>query len=187
MLDRGRHEPIGHRNRTRMTTRNARPGRLRPALLIAGFVGLLLTVLPTAPVLATAAAGESTAIEQIIVEELAQHPGGGVVGNEIRYDDGLVFVAVLPGTNALSQCPSGRFCGWSNTNFQGSFYSVTGSGLTALAWTALSYSNNRATIARLRNSSDTAGICFAPGEARASVEPAYYNPSKVRLAAATSC
>lgn len=156
------------------------------AALVLGLTGLLLSGLPVGSALADESL-EDSAIEQIIVDQLAERPGGTVVGNEIRYDDGVVFVAVPAETYSLSQCTSGRFCGWASPNYLGSFYSVTGSGAVSLTWTARSYSNNRSSIARLFNAGGTTSLCFNPGQDRATVATAYHNPSKVNLASGASC
>lgn len=159
--------------------------RKRIALAL-GLAGLLLSGFPFAPALADENR-ELPSVESIIADQLAERPGGTVVGNEIRYDGGVVFVAVPAGTYSLSQCASGRFCGWSSPNYLGSFYSVTGSGSVALSWTAQSYSNNRSSLARLFNAGGTTSLCFNPGQDRATVATAYYTPSKVNLASGTIC
>lgn len=155
--------------------------------LAVGLVGLLLSGLLPLPPARADANNEAPAVEQIIEDQLADSPGGTVVGNEIRYDGGVVFVAVPAGTYSLSQCTSGRFCGWSSPNYLGSFYSVTGSGTVALSWTAQSYSNNRSALARLFNAGGTTSLCFNPGQDRATVATAYYNPGKVNLASGSVC
>lgn len=146
------------------------------------------------PGAASAADGDTEGAElggsvaEIIETELQSHPGGTVVGNEIRYDDGVTFVAVEAGVFSLSQCGSGKFCGWAQPNYTGSFHSVSGSGVTkSLSWAAKSYSNNRAKGARLYNSAGSASLCFTPGQDRATVGSGYYSPSKVYLSATTSC
>lgn len=93
----------------------------------------------------------------------------------------------MPETYSLSQCSSGRFCGWSSPNYFGSFYSASGSGTISLSWTPRSYSNNRSGIARLYNAGGTASLCFTPGQDRATVVASYYTPSKVSLASGTTC
>ncbi len=158
----------------------------RRSALLVGITGLLLSGHPFAPALA----GETRtvhAVDQIIAAQLAERPGGTVVGNEIRYDGEVVFVAVPAETYSLSQCTSGRFCGWSSPNYLGSFYSVSGSGGVPLSWTAQSYSNNRSSLARLFNASGTTSLCFNPGQDRATVAMAYYTPSRVNLASGSSC
>lgn len=127
--------------------------------------------------------------QQLIVSsQLQRRPGGTVVGNEVRYRDGSAFVAVEAGVLSLSQCTSGRFCGWSSSNYTGSFVYTTGTGVTrSLSWTARSYSNNRSQGARLSNSTSSASTCFAPGESRATIGSAYYNPAKVFLSSSSSC
>ncbi|GAA1723892.1 hypothetical protein GCM10009710_00820 [Aeromicrobium alkaliterrae] len=111
-----------------------------------------------------------------------------MAGNEVRYRDGTTFVAVEAGVLSLSQCTSGRFCGWSSSNYTGSFVYTTGTGITrSLSWTARSYSNNRSQGARLYNSTSSASTCFAPGESRATIGSSYYNPAKVFLSSSSSC
>lgn len=130
----------------------------------------------------------SDEIGRILVQELQRHPGGIIVGNEIHYADGDVFVAVEMGVYSLSQCGSGKFCGWALSNYTGSFYSTSGSGVTKnLSWNARSYSNNRSQGARLYNSSGSASVCFSPGQDRPTIASAYYNPSKVKLSSTSSC
>lgn len=170
-----------------MTRINARVTKRKQAVFAFGLTGLLLSLVPFGPALADEVGDDSLSIQQIIVDQLSERPGGTVVGNEIRYDDGVTFVAVLPGTDALSQCGSGRFCGWANANYLGSFYSVSGSGTLALTWTARSYSNNRSGIAHLYNTSATASLCFTPGQDRTTVAASYYTPSKVSLTSGTGC
>lgn len=127
-------------------------------------------------------------IEQILAEQLAAHPGGTVVGNAIYYEDDLTFVAVEADVMSLSQCTSGKFCGWGLESFQGSFYSTSGSGVTRnLNWQAKSYSNNRARAARLYNNAGTGSTCFNPRANRSSIGSAYHSPEKVYLSSTTSC
>lgn len=125
---------------------------------------------------------------QIVSSQLQRQPGGTVVGNEVRYRDGTAFVAVEAGVLSLSQCTSGRFCGWSSSNYTGSFVYTTGSSDTrSLSWTARSYSNNRSQGARLYNSTSSASTCFTPGQSRATIGSSYYNPAKVFLSSSSSC
>ncbi|WP_344196737.1 peptidase inhibitor family I36 protein [Aeromicrobium alkaliterrae] len=134
--------------------------------------------------------GSSLSQEQreIVSSQLQRQPGGTVAGNEVRYRDGTTFVAVEAGVLSLSQCTSGRFCGWSSSNYTGSFVYTTGTGITrSLSWTARSYSNNRSQGARLYNSTSSASTCFAPGESRATIGSSYYNPAKVFLSSSSSC
>lgn len=129
----------------------------------------------------------SSEVASIIDAQLEANPGGIVVGNEIHYGDGLTFVAVEAGTLSLSQCASGRFCGWAQSNYSGSFYSTSGTGVKTLSWTARSYANKRSSVSHLYNSAGSASTCFAPGQGRATIGSTYYSPSKVNLSSATSC
>jgi hypothetical protein len=164
---------------------NARVGNRGNALFAILLAGLFLMPLPSS--LASTNADGAASLKQILAEELEEHPGGEVVGNEIHYDDGLVFVAVPVGTFSLSQCTSGRFCGWANAGYTGSFYWVSGSGTVSLSWTARSFSNNRSGTARLYNAAGTTSLCFPPRQNRTSIASSHYNPSKVSLGSGTSC
>ncbi|WP_408898463.1 peptidase inhibitor family I36 protein [Nocardioides sp. R1-1] len=127
-------------------------------------------------------------VARLLSAELERHPGGVVRGNEIRYSTGETFVAVEAGTFSLSQCTSGRFCGWAQSNYSGSFYYTTGTGVTkTLSWTARSYSNNRAQGARLYDSTGSSSVCFTPGQDRATIGSSYYSPDKVFLSSTASC
>lgn len=130
----------------------------------------------------------NTNVQAILTSEMAAHPGGEIEGSQIVYPDGTIFTAVPAGTESYGQCGSGYFCGWSGTNYTGSFYSTSGSGVTRyLSWYAQSYRNNRANAARLYNSTSSASLCFTPSQDRASVGSSYYSPDKVYLSATTSC
>lgn len=136
------------------------------------------------------ASGDSAAptIASTLAAELQARPGGSVVGNEIHYDDGTVFVAVEDGVLSIGQCTSGRFCGWAQSNYSGSFHYTTGTGTTkSLSWAARSYRNNRAQGARLYDSAGSASTCFTPGQSRPTIGSTYYSPSKVKLSSSTSC
>ncbi len=130
----------------------------------------------------------SPEIQQILAEQLEAHPGGTVVGNVIYYEDDLTFVAVEAGVMSLSDCASGKFCGWESPNFNGSFSQTSGSGVTrSLNWSAASYSNNRAKAARLYNNGSTASTCFGAHTNRATIGSSYHSPDKVYLSSTTSC
>lgn len=134
--------------------------------------------------------GDALSVEtsSLLDAELDVRPGGLVVGNEIFYEDGTVFVAVDAGVLSIDQCTSGRFCGWSQANYSGSFYYTTGTGVTtSLSWTARSYRNNRTQVAHLYNSSASASTCFTPGQSRPTIGSTYYSPDKVNLSSSTSC
>lgn len=130
----------------------------------------------------------SPEIQQILAEQLEAHPGGTVVGNVIYYQDDLAFVAVEAGVMSLSQCTSGKFCGWQLEDYRGSFYWKSGSGVTRnLNWSARSYSNNRANAARLYNTGATASTCFGAHTNRRTIGTSYHSPDKVYLSSTTSC
>lgn len=149
---------------------------------------LALALLATAALATPARASEAPTVDEILASEMATHPGGEVVGNQIVYPDGSTFTAVEAGVESYSQCGSGYFCGWSGTNYTGSFYSTSGSGVTrSLSWYAQSYRNNRGNAARLSNNTSSAHLCFTPLQARASVGSSYYSADKVYLSSTTSC
>ena len=157
---------------------------LRRLLVVLTVIAMSVLVRPGA----VRASEISPEVSSIISDELVANPGGVPEGNKIHYGDDLTFVAVEAGTLSLAQCPSGSFCGWSQSNFSGSFYSTTGSAVTkTLSWTARSYANKRSQASRLYNSSASASTCFAPGRTRATIKSTYYAPSKVYLSAVTSC
>lgn len=127
-------------------------------------------------------------IEALLLEQLEAVPGGVVEGNRVVYPDGSYFAAVDADTYSIGQCDSGYFCGWARDSYNGSFFAVSGSGVTkSLTWSTRSYRNRRSTIAKLFNSAGTASTCFAAGESRATIGSAYHTPAKVRLAASGSC
>lgn len=164
--------------------------RFRQVVAVSAVAASLISV--SSPVLAhpatPAARSSPDDLSAVLADELDRHPGGTVSGNEIRYPTGETFVAVEAGTFSLSQCTSGRFCGWAQSNYSGSFYYTTGSGVTkALTWTARSYSNNRSQGARLYDSAGTSSVCFTPGQDRATIGSTYYNPDKVYLSSTASC
>ena len=135
--------------------------------------------LPSAPPVL----GEETAAEAF-ARELARDPVGVVIGNEIHRPDGAVFVAVDAGTLSLSQCTSGRWCMWDETNYQGSFSYRTGSGVTyLLSGTVHSVFNNRGAAARLFSNTSATSTCYVAGAKSASVSASYYTAEKVRLLA----
>ncbi|MFT4009245.1 MAG: peptidase inhibitor family I36 protein [Nocardioidaceae bacterium] len=168
---------------------SSRSARARVLTLTLALVVAALSLLSSSPARADGSEGgdDGSAVQQIVAAQLEEHSGGTVVGNEIRYDGGVTFVAVPDGVFSLAQCTSGRFCGWSSPNYSGSFYWVTGSGTKSLSWTAASYSNKRSGIARLYNAGGTASLCFAPGRSRSTVGASYHNPDKVTLGSVTSC
>ena len=135
--------------------------------------------LPSAPPVLV----EETAAEAF-ARELARDPVGVVIGNEIHRPDGAVFVAVDAGTLSLSQCTSGRWCMWDETNYQGSFSYRTGSGGTyLLSGTVHSVFNNRGAAARLFSNTSATSTCYVAGAKSASVSASYYTAEKVRLLA----
>lgn len=126
---------------------------------------------------------EETAAEAL-ARELERDPVGVVIGNEIHRPDGAVFVAVDAGTLSLSQCTSGRWCMWDETNYQGSFSYRTGSGVTyVLSGTIHSVFNNRGTAARLFSNTSATSTCYVAGAKSASLSASYYTAEKVRLLA----
>lgn len=132
--------------------------------------------------------GVSAEIEQILADQLRTQPGGTVVGNTIRYEDDLTFVAVEVGVMSASQCASGKFCGWALANYSGSFFSTSGSGvIRSLSWSARSYRNHRSKAARLYNNAGTGSTCFAAETSRPTISSSYYSPAKVHLSSTTSC
>ncbi|MDR7255083.1 hypothetical protein J2X46_004085 [Nocardioides sp. BE266] len=130
----------------------------------------------------------SAGIEKLIEAQLAIQPGGTVVDNEVLYPGGAVLVVVEEGVRSLSQCGPGKFCGWAQSNYSGSFYSTSGSDVMKdLGWTARSYANNRRHAARLYSSSGTGSVCFAPGEDRPTIGSSFYRPSRVYLSNLARC
>lgn len=129
------------------------------------------------------APSQETAAEAL-AQELERDPEGVVVGNEIHRPDGTVFVAIDAGTESLSQCTSGRWCMWDETNYQGSFSYRTGSGVTyLLSGTLRSVFNNRGNAARLFSNTGATSYCYVAGEKSASLSASYYTAEKVRLLA----
>jgi Peptidase inhibitor family I36 len=127
-------------------------------------------------------------VQATLAEQLREVPGGTVEGNRILYADGSYFAAVEAGTLSIGQCDSGYFCGWAQSNYTGSFFAVSGAGVTRnLTWSTRSYRNRRTTTAKLFNNSGTASTCFAVNETRATVGSAYHSPAKVRLTTKGSC
>ncbi|WP_244930714.1 peptidase inhibitor family I36 protein [Nocardioides sp. W7] len=136
----------------------------------------LASATPTEP-------GDATA-EEALEQELERDPRGRVQGNEIHRPDGTVFVAADAGTLSLSQCLSGRWCMWDETNYQGSFSYRTGSAVTyAISGTVHSVFNNRANAARLFSNTAAANSCYVAGRKSASLSASYYTAKKVRLLA----
>lgn len=143
------------------------------------------SVAPSSDPVVRSSSGE---VAQILRAEMDRRPGGIVTGNEIHFPSGETFVAVESGTLSLSQCTSGRFCGWAQSNYSGSFYYTSGTGVTrSLSWNARSYSNNRSQAARLYDSTGSSSLCFTPGQDRATVASNYYLPTKVHLLSSTGC
>lgn len=150
----------------------------------------LAALLVTAGLLVAAApsAEASQWYTPIVKRELERRPGGTVKANTITYRDGTVFVAVRANEVSVDQCRSGRFCGWQSANYRGSFYYVTGSGVTkSLRWSARSYRNHRTTAARLYASNGTTSTCLPAKRMIASASSPYHKPSKVKLSATSSC
>lgn len=159
--------------------RSVRTALVAMAALLVG-AGLLVAVAP--------AAEASQWYTPIIKRELERRPGGIVKDNTITYRDGTVFVAVRAHEVSVDQCKSGRFCGWQSANYRGSFYYVTGSGVTkSLRWSARSYRNHRTTAARLYASDGTTSTCMPAKRKIASASSPYHKPSKVKLSATSSC
>lgn len=125
---------------------------------------------------------------EALAAEIARDPRGEVIGNTIVRPDGTVFVAVDSDVYSLSQCSSGRFCVWAQTNFTGSFQSKSGSGVTRnLTGTTKSAWNNRGKAARLYNNTESASTCYAPGDQDSSLPASYHAASKVYLASGSAC
>ncbi|MFT4008755.1 MAG: peptidase inhibitor family I36 protein [Nocardioidaceae bacterium] len=156
-----------------------------PALLIAVFIFAAIST----PGPATADESPvSPEIQQILDDQLALDPGGVVVGDEIHYADGSVFVAVLAGTYSQGQCSTNQFCLWGASNYQGSFTYKTGNGVTrTLGSTLGSFWNNRSHAARLYTNTGSSSTCYAAGTAKATVGSSYSAAEKVFLSASTSC
>ncbi len=153
-------------------------------VLLAGLVPLLVPAGASGEVEEKPSAG----VQQILADESERVPGGVVEGDRIVYPDGSYFVAVEVGTLSISQCDSGYFCGWAQSNYSGSFFAVSGSAVTKhLSWSTRSYRNRRSTTAKLFNNAGTASTCFAPNESRATIGSGYYTPAKVRLTVNASC
>lgn len=149
---------------------------------------LALTVVPAASAATDTDTGLSEEAAGALAAQAAEMPGGIVEGNTITYPDGSYFVALDAETFSLSECSSGYFCGWAQSNFSGSFFAVSGSGVTkSLSWSTRSYWNRRSAIARLYNNTATASTCFAVNESRATIDSSYYAPDKVTLSTSTSC
>lgn len=129
----------------------------------------------------------TVAVDRLLAAQLERVPDGTVVGNRVVYADGSYFAAVEDGTYSISQCDSGYFCGWAQSNFSGSFFAVTGSGAKALSWSTRSYRNHRSTVARLQNNGGTASTCFEPDESRATIGSSYYTPPQVTLGSSSTC
>ncbi|WP_447643846.1 peptidase inhibitor family I36 protein [Nocardioides zeae] len=96
------------------------------ATLVLGFVATDTGA--AAPADRAPATGAEETAAAALVDELARDPDGQVVGNRVYRPDGTVFVAVDAGVRSLDQCASGRFCMWSQTYYQGSFYSAAMTG-----------------------------------------------------------
>jgi hypothetical protein len=89
---------------------------------------------PTAidPAARAGAAPTVPSAEEELAAQLARQPlGAKVVGNKISYGGGAaVFVAIDAGTLSMSSCGADRFCVWDRANFQGSLWSLAGTGGT---------------------------------------------------------
>lgn len=130
---------------------------------------------------APAPAAEGSAADAL-VDELARDPDGRVVGNRVYRSDGSVFVAVDAGVRSLDQCATGRFCMWSQTYYQGSFYSAAMTGTEyELSGTIRSVWNNRSAAARLYSNTGSSSICYVAGQRSASLSASYITPQKVAL------
>lgn len=93
-----------------------------------------------------------------------------------------------PSPSIISQCQSGQFCMWSDTNYYGSFTYVTGSGVTrTIARTVNSVWNNRTKAARLYNNTGSAYTCLAAGARKSALAASYQRPAKVYLASRSTC
>lgn len=135
-----------------------------------------------------AASPSSVSTARLIAAQLQVHPGGTVVGNEVRYGDGLVFVAVPDGTLSLSQCASTEFCVWDLPSYNGSFSYMKGQDVTRTMTGAVgSIYNNRAHAARLYTNTGAGSTCYAARAKVASVSSSYDFASQVYLSATTSC
>jgi hypothetical protein len=147
-------------------------------------VALFAIAAPVSAAVGVREAREVTTAQEALERELARDPEGVVIGNRIHRPDGIVFVAVDAGTLSLSQCTSGRWCMWDETNYQGSFSYRTGSGVTyALSGTVHSVFNNRGNAARLFSNTGATSSCYLAGEKSGSLTASYYTAEKVKLLA----
>lgn len=150
------------------------------ATLVLGFVATDTGA--AAPADCAPATGAEETAAAALVDELARDPDGQVVGNRVYRPDGTVFVAVDAGVRSLDQCASGRFCMWSQTYYQGSFYSAAMTGTEyPLSGTIRSVWNNRTAAARLYSNTGTSSLCYVAGQRSASLSASYITPQKVAL------
>lgn len=93
-----------------------------------------------------------------------------------------------PTPSIISQCQSGQFCMWTDSNYSGSFTYVTGSGVTkTIGHLVNSVWNNRTKAARLYNNTGTSYTCLAAGAKKSVLATSYQRPAKVYLASGTTC
>lgn len=163
--------------------------RHRAALpVLLAFAALLLILLVPASRAGAATDLDPGSAEFALAAQLEATEGGVVVGDEIHYADGTVFVAVDAGVLSLGQCASGRFCLWSSPSYQGSFTYKTGTGVTRTISGAVgSFWNRRSQVAKLYSNAGTSHVCYENGVQKSSVSSSYNSAAKVYLAVGSSC
>ncbi len=134
---------------------------------------------------ATIAATLMGAVETSVADESPQMTQQ--VGNRTFYSDGTVEVEIPVGTMSLNECGSGRFCVWSQANYQGSFRYRTGTGSKTLGGTVGSFWNNRSTVARLYNNTGSSSTCYENGVKKATVSVSYSSAETVSLSSSANC
>lgn len=96
-----------------------------------------------------------------------------------------------PAAASKGQCPSGRMCVWSGTNFTGAMesFSSTGSYLGIDLSTSRSAFNNRSKRTYLNRQSNGSGYysCFGPGNSDSSLSGWQLSAEAVYLSTYTNC
>ena len=99
--------------------------------------------------------------------------------------------AAQQSTNALSECPSGYFCVWSDTNYSGNMQriSATNSYRSISLVSTRSYYNHRSQRTWLHEESDGSGsyVCLNPGASKASTSGWQASADAAYLATVTNC
>ncbi len=112
---------------------------MKKALPLAAPLLLALTLVPTAAHAAAPVDSDRQAridLQTQVAEVLEEFPGGEQVGpRTISWDDGAILLELaspLFASRAIGTCPTGRYCAWSGSAFNGSQLSF--GGCTSAGW-----------------------------------------------------